>query len=327
MHKMRGSVLYQVDTCITQIDKIGFSKKEFRENNIKAIHSYKTKDEVRKISRQFVNFTRDKFDIKNLHELKQEHYEIFLESKNNTSLGYQRTIETHLNLLQEGLNKYSERNGIETNTFCPGERIIKSATRGENVSNRALDIKKIENIKAESSLNTSNAVELMHGFGLRVEEATTVRVTDIDFQAKSIDILFGKGGRPRTIYFENKHIEKLEEMTKGKDLNDCLVPVSKTAVSNEIKKTANQLGYKNYTGTHSFRHSYARERLDVLMTREEKDLFEKQIKHYKDKKPFDYAIQKDKQELYNSMKSKIDQIHHELGHGNNRFDLALRYMG
>ena len=132
-------------------------------------------------------------------------------------------------------------------------------------------------------------------------------------QEQGFDLERGEKGSTR------EHIETRE--FKKQTLEKEIDSLEKNL--NEVNKVCKKLGIQN-TGTHAFRHTYARNRVDQLMTKEEKDLFQKCISRYVENKPFDYGVKN--RRLYNSMKSKMDQIHGELGHGKNRFDLAVRYM-
>lgn len=320
---MRGSIVFQVDTCIQQIDKIGTSKREARKQGIKAIHGKKTKNEIRKISRQFVKWARTEHGVKNLHDLTEEHYKSFLESKSHTSLGYQRSIETSLRMLQEGLKRYSERHGLTCNGFVPEKRLIASMSRLEGVSDRSISLSDINAIKANVSKNVRKAIELMHNMGFRVSGSVSIIVSDVNFEKGFVGVT-EKGGRYREVPIPQGFERTLAEMIEGKESYEKLVPIKEGTVSDAVKKVSKKLGIKNYTGTHAFRHTYARNRVNELMTKEEKELFQRCLSRYAADKKFDYGVHN--KQLYNSMKNKMDQVHHELGHGKNRFDLAVRYM-
>jgi integrase/recombinase XerD len=310
--------------CIREIDMIGKSKREFRKKGVKGIHSHKTKKEVIKISRQFANWARDR-GIRNLHDLTEQEYKDFLDSKNNTTLDYRRGIETHLRLLQEGLNKRSERFGKEKVQFVTKKRLTPPKSRLEGASDRS--IKKhsvIDQLQENVSQNVSNSIYLMHKMGLRVSESVSVKVCDVNFEKNTVYVLDGKGGRPRYVEIPKGLQENLAGMIEGKESHERLVPIQKGTVSNAVKSASRKINMEGYTGTHAFRHTYARKRVNELMTNEEKQLFRKCISRYAENKRFDYGVSNFK--LYNSMKLKMDEVHAELGHGPNRFDLALTYM-
>lgn len=317
------SIINQVNMCIREIDMIGKSKRKARKQGIKGIHSYKTKKEVLKISKQFANWARSERGIKNLHDLTEQDYKDFLVSKSHTTLDYRRGIETHLRLLQEGLNKRSERFGKEKVQFVAEKRLIAPRNRLEGVSDRSMSLRDINAIKANVSLNVRNSIELMHNLGLRVEGSVSVRVSDVDFKKDTVFIGYEKGGRPRYVPIPKGFEKTLAGMIEGKEPNERIVNITSGTVQNGVNKACEKLQIE-CTGTHAFRHTYARNRVDELMTKEEKDLFQKCISRYVENKNFDYGVKN--RQLYNSMKSKMDQIHRELGHGKNRFDLAVRYM-
>ncbi|WP_107951561.1 hypothetical protein [Lysinibacillus parviboronicapiens] len=79
---------------------------------------------------------------------------------------------------------------------------------------------------------------------------------------------------------------------------------------------------------HGFRHAYARERMHQLMPSEQKQIMNRVLENRKIGRAADYGIlsEHDKQ-LYAAAREAMDQIHSELGHGKNRWALAMRYMG
>lgn len=319
-----SSIINQVNQCVREIDRIGVSKKSARKQGIKAIHSHKTKKEVLKIGKQFARWGRENYGIKNLHEFKEEHYIAFLESKSHTTLDYRRSIETHLRLVQEGLNKRSERFGKERAVFVPEKRLIESRGRLEGVRDRSYTKEEIRAIKEHVTPSTSLSVSLMESLGLRVSESVQLRVEHVRGNYVRIQgDTITKGGRDRVIPIPESFQSELQKMCLGKKSWERLVPVTAGTVMNEVTAACRHLKIQS-DGTHGFRHSYARERVDQLMTQEEKKLFSNCMGRYAEGKQFDYGVHN--RELYESMKGKMDRIHAELGHGKNRFDLAMRYM-
>src|SRR5699024_9267283 len=97
-------------------------------------------------------------------------------------------------------------------------------------------------------------------------------------------------------------------------------------IIDDARRTAKRAGIQEWNGTHGLRHTYARNEVDRLMSIEEKRMFDRCINHYIEGKKFDYGIKDYERGIYNSMKKKMDEVHQSLGHGKNRFDLAVRYM-
>lgn len=81
-------------------------------------------------------------------------------------------------------------------------------------------------------------------------------------------------------------------------------------------------------GCHGFRHTYARSRMEQVMSGDQRFMMQRIINNCKVGRKADYGILTDKDKvLYLSTKEKMDRIHSELGHGKNRWELAMRYMG
>lgn len=319
-----SSIIYQVNQCVREVDLIGVSKRKARNEGVKAIHSSETKKEVLKIGKQFARWGQEKYGIKNLHEFKEQHYVAFLKSKSDTTLDYRRSIETHLRLVQEGLNKRSDRFGKERAVFVPEKRLIGSRGRLEGVSDRSYSEKDIQAIQERVTPSTALSVSLMRNLGVRVSESVQLRVEHVQGDYVRIqDDTITKGGRDRVIPVPQSFQNELKQMCLGKEKSECLVPISAGTVMNDVAAACRQLKIKS-NGTHGFRHSYARDRVSQLMTGEEKVLFSSCMERYAEGKKFDYGVHD--RELYESMKEKMDQVHAELGHGKDRFDLAVRYM-
>lgn len=319
-----ASIINQVNQSVREIDRIGVSKKQLRSEKIKAIHSHKTKHEVLKISKQFANFVRDEHGIRNLYQIKEEHYVSFLDSKNDTTLDYRRGIETHLRLLQEGLNSRAERFGKPSTHFCTEKRVIESKGRLEAVSNRSYTGDEVNAIESHVSRSVSVSVSLMNNLGFRVSESVRLCVKHVQGSYIRIkDDTVTKGGRDRVIPIPEGYQKELNGFMRSLGPDDRIVQVSAGTVMNAVTAACKQLGIKS-NGTHGFRHAYARNRINDLMLDEEKKLFTSCMENYAAGKQFDYAVRD--RELYNNMKAKMDIVHAELGHGKDRFDLALRYM-
>lgn len=325
---MSSSITFQVMKCIDEVNGIGKSKRENRkrikkgQEKYRHIHSYKTMEEVEKIGKQFARYVRENFGVNNLHELKEQHYIEFLKSKSHLTLDYQRNIETNLRLVQEGFHKRAERLGKEIVRFIPEKRIVSSRERMEGVSNRSYTKDEIERLKGRVSASVNVSLSLMYNLGVRVSESVEIAVGDVDFQNNTVHVV-GKGGRPRIVDIPENYKHELRSLVQGKGLEDKLCPVKAGTVRNAIAKGFRKEGIK-CKGAHGFRHTYARNQIKRIMTTEERNLFQNCISRYAEGKAFDYGVHN--RQLYDSMKAKMDYVHIQLGHGKDRFDLAVRYM-
>lgn len=317
------SVKNDINQAIKYARRIGNSKKEYRENDKRHfIHSREQLKKVEQVSQEFGRFVKGTYGINKLHLVNEQHYRHFLATKSETTFGHQRNIETALQQLQKGAEQRAEKLQKEFKTFVPAERITSNET--DEIKNRSYTPNEIEAIKNGGVTdNTKVAIELMHNTGMRVSEACSVEVQNINFERDFVSVI-GKGGLYREIPLKSDFRGYLERLTENMDKHERLVGTAEKTVSANCKAIADKVGVENWTGTHGFRHTYARNEINEKMTGEEKELFHRCLDNYAEGKQFDYAVT-DK-ELYNSMKDKMDQVHKSLGHGENRFDLALRYM-
>lgn len=102
-------------------------------------------------------------------------------------------------------------------------------------------------------------IDLLYNCGLRVFELSNIKMSDIDFNNQSINII-GKGNKPATIFLNdnamnslNKWVEQRSEI--GKDSNYLLV----TKTSDKMSVRGIQKMIEKYSGTHchAFRHGFA----------------------------------------------------------------------
>lgn len=339
---MKGSIIYQFKTVVKDMDRIGKSKVLAKRlfGETKGVHSVITKNELEKTVRNFTEWVREKHDVKRLVDIDEKHYREYLEvEKRHTKTSTKRTYESTLRLFQKGYKNYCEKNNLQVNEFVTEKRLISNRERSEGVSNRSMPNDNIKVLKSEISSNSLKSADLMHNMGFRVEETTKLLVSDVDFKKGVINVTrdTAKGGRPRKVPIPKNFEGRLKEIIKGKESAERLVPIRPGTVSDNLRKVAqrnkiycpksereNPKG--RYTGTHALRHTYSRNERDRIMTSSEREMLNRCLNNYKDNKNFDYGIKKHERSMYNSMKSKVDEIHKSLGHGENRFDLALRYL-
>src|SRR5699024_3974303 len=107
--------------------------------------------------------------------------------------------ETALRLVENGMRSRAEKYDKEPTNFCTEERLIPTQTRNESVADRSYTKQEISDLKAHTSENTTNAINLMSGLGLRLGETTNASVQNIDFERGVFHVIGGKGGKNRTI--------------------------------------------------------------------------------------------------------------------------------
>ena len=336
----RTSIVREVKESIQAIDKIGQSKRDAKANGTSGIHSVKQKENTMSDCQNFVKWCRSEHDVKSIADLKQEHYEAYMAhmSEKGLSNGHMRNVETSLRLLEKGFQARSERfEGASkpSASFCPEKRLTGGKT-SENVRNRSYEPKEVSAIRENCSKEVTKAVDLMQNLGLRVREAANVRVehfvqnADGSWQLK-IEIGRGitKGGRFRHVPVPENFKTRLESLLANKQPNERLVNVSQTTIRDGVNVACKKAEIiQGERGCHGFRHAYARNRLNELATKDQREMMNRILENRSVGRRADYGIvsAKDK-ELFTETKAVMDKIHGELGHGGNRWELAARYMG
>jgi len=113
----------------------------------------------------------------------------------------------------------------------------------------------------------------LYSLGLRLKEAITLKVDDIDKDRKVVHVRNGKGSRDRVIplpaitlrglraYYRTHKNHKLLFPAlghdQGKQAGTVDKPVSPNGVQGALRRTVRKLGIKKHVHPHVFRHSYA----------------------------------------------------------------------
>lgn len=336
----RTSIVREVKESLQAIDKIGESKREAMKVGTNGIHSKKQMANTMSDAQNFVKWCRSEHGVKSINELNEVHYVSYLSylSEKEVSQGHRVNVETSLRLLEKGFKERSKR--FEDNTptlirFCPEKR-LETPLRGSDAKNRSYTDAEMQLIREKCSDEVTKAVDLMREMGLRVKEAVNVRVehfvpNDIG-TGWCLNIEKGtgitKGGRFRQVNVPQSLEQRLESWMANKSPEEQIVNVSYSTVRDGVNAACKRGGIEQAgRGCHGFRHAYARERMNQLMTSEQKQMISRVLANRKMGRVADYGIlrEHDKQ-LYTEAKKAMDQIHSELGHGKNRWVLAMRYM-
>lgn len=335
-----GSIVHDVKVCLNEIDMIGKSKRDARQEGIKGIHSLKQKEHTLSACQNFVRWTRTKFGVKKVHELNQEHYKAYLAhlESEGRSLGHRRNVETAIKHLQNGLNARSTRFEKENVTFVPEGRVT-PLNASEGVSNRSYTDVEVKALLEHVPPSTRDAVALMRGLGLRVRESANIRVEHFVRTGKGwrvqIDKGAGitKGGRFRYFDVPKPFEKELERMLQGKDSLDRLVQIKVDTIRESVSKGLKKAGIEqNRRGCHGFRHAFARSRVETLfrergLGERGHQMMQRILVNREVGRQADYGILKvEDQQLYLEVRNVMDEVHAEIGHGANRWDLAMRYM-
>jgi integrase/recombinase XerD len=108
-------------------------------------------------------------------------------------------------------------------------------------------------------------VEFLYSSGVRVSEATKIKVDDLDLNERTARVRGGKGNKDRIIILSKRWIKDLKKYLKRKKFPSEFVfskrtnpkPISADTIQRIIKKATEKAGIKKHVTPHSLRHSYA----------------------------------------------------------------------
>lgn len=235
----------------------------------------------------------------------------------------------------------SSRFGYEPTLFTPAARMT-DWRELKKAEDRSYTQEEFERMLPYMSANVRDAVLLQRNLGLRVREACHVLVQHFLIRSDGtyeLNIPEGegkgitKGGRYRITRVPEHFTAEIQRLLKNKSAQDRLIPVKTSTVRKGVNRACKKAGIiQNGRGTHGFRHLYCRDRLLQLLAEESIEsegqvLLERIMSNRDQGRDADYGIltSRDK-EVYRTLKAAIDQIHSEIGHGEDRWDLAERYL-
>lgn len=339
MKSKKSTLKNQLERAIKEVNFIGQSKFDMKNDAKKlgdrhrGIHSYETLRRTKAELKVFREYLSEK-GITDFKSVNENHYVEFLQMKEQqgASLGHLCNLETSITLLRNGLEKL----GVEAN-FCTEERMYKYSST-HNINNRSYTRDEIRFLQDNTNNATGRAIELMVELGLRVKEAAYLKPSD--FVEKENGKLYvninegAKGGRMREFevlpHFEGRARE-LSKMPVER-----IVGIKERTIQNNIINAKKRMGIeRDGRGVHGFRHTYARERKEQLLSAlESKDYsYGSSVREMlnlklETLKNGEYLHQS---EIYSSAAMDMamevmDKVHNELGHGKERTELGTRYL-
>jgi site-specific recombinase XerD len=114
--------------------------------------------------------------------------------------------------------------------------------------------------------------ETVYSLGLRLTEAITLQVRDIDSARMLVHVHAGKGAKDRLVPLPESTLHALRRYWKthrnkkwifpglGRDSKGgatAKTPVSAATVQGALRRVCSKLGFRKHVRTHTFRHSYA----------------------------------------------------------------------
>lgn len=108
-------------------------------------------------------------------------------------------------------------------------------------------------------------VEFLYSSGVRVSEATKIKVNDLDREERIARVRGGKGNKDRIIILSKRWIKEVKKYLKRKKFPSEFVfskrtnakPISSDTIQRIIKKATEKAGITKHVTPHSLRHSYA----------------------------------------------------------------------
>jgi site-specific recombinase XerD len=128
-------------------------------------------------------------------------------------------------------------------------------------------------LKSLTGLRNRCVLGLLYEGGLRIDEALSLKPRDVVLLEKRVEILRGKGGRPRTAYFRTDElallIERWKKVRPRSEYLFCTIRSangkgSKLSARNfrfSFKRYCKQAGLPSWVSPHILRHTFATELL------------------------------------------------------------------
>jgi integrase len=249
-----GSIKYQVSQILQNVNGIGTSKKENREqSDVKSlesghkvsdkVHSFKSMENLKNDLTNLATYAKTEFKIQDIKAINIDIVSSWLESKN---IGY-NTASNYMS----NLNKVSDHFNFTKEDIRDLRADLKKDLPKTELESRAY--KGLE--KIELRPHTQPAFELQRDYGLRVNASTHI---NLDKQLNGNTLTYKeKGGKLNQKELNPTLAQKIKE-----NAVDGKYEVNKRTYSRDLQKQIEKSGQK-YNGTHGIRHTYAQKMLET----------------------------------------------------------------
>ena len=248
-----GSIKYQVSQILQNVNGIGTSKKETRDQSgVKSlesghkisdkVHSFKSMENLKNDLTNLASFAKTEFKIQDIKAINIDIVKSWIDSKNisyNTASNY-----------------FSELNKVSDHFNFTREEIKElRADLKNDLPKTVLETRAYKNLeKIELNPKHQAAFELQRDHGLRVNASTHI---DLNKQLHGNTLTFReKGGKLGKKELNPTLAQKIRE-----NAVDGKYEVNKRAYSRDLQKKIEESGQK-YNGTHGIRHTYAQKMLE-----------------------------------------------------------------
>lgn len=121
-----------------------------------------------------------------------------------------------------------------------------------------------ELLQCTPNLKQRTFLMTLYAAGLRLAEASALRIPDIDSRRMQLNVASGKGSKQRLVPLSPRLLEALRQYWREYRPNDYLFPgttpdrpYAGTSIQKAIKVSAGKAGIKKHVTPHVLRHSYA----------------------------------------------------------------------
>ena len=231
----------------------------------------------------FINFCNNKnikIDKVKYNDIKE--YLLILYNKNYKAT----TISRKISSLRTFYDYLYDNNIVDKNVFKHVSLHKKEKRLPKYMTTDEIDeVFNIPDINTPIGIRNRLILELLYGTGIRVSELCNIKISDIDFNNKTIRIL-GKGSKERIVLYNNtcnnilnKYINDDRKLLLNNKLNEYLiVGLNKTkglttrSVEMIIDSIINKAALNRNVTPHVFRHTFAthllNEGCDILVVKE-----------------------------------------------------------
>jgi len=139
---------------------------------------------------------------------------------------------------------------IKRRIFALKEKEIERILRAENVEEQRI---------ARTTDRNRLIIRILIVTGLRVAELANLRIEDIDMETGEILVLYGKGGKTRTVLVDSETLKILREFCKGRDPKQLLIGLKIRQIQNIVKRYAIAAGvrWSEYVSPHRLRDTFS----------------------------------------------------------------------
>lgn len=173
------------------------------------------------------------------------------------------TISRRISALRTFYNYLLEKGLVKSNIFLN----VKNPKLEKKLPNY-LNYTEIEELlasidtKTDEGLERRLLIEMFYSTGCRVGEMVNIKISDIDFNSKSIKVM-GKGSKERIVYYGDYASKYLEDYLKNKDKKGYLFTNKRgekltiEEVEYIVRDIMKHISIKTHVTPHTLRHTFA----------------------------------------------------------------------